>query len=172
MAEAATRLPVGQEKQQSVPLERGWDRLEDFREEMNRLMETFPSWLSTVRRSSVGAGPNWQWGASPAVDIVEKDTAYEVTAELPGIEEKNVEVKCADGVLTIWGEKEEAKEEKRKGYHLAERRYGSFRRSFSVPDGIDGDRIEASFAKGVLTVVLPKSHEIRKKEKKIAISAH
>jgi HSP20 family protein len=62
-----------------------------------------------------------------AVDIVEKDNAYEVTAELPGMDEKNIEVKLDNGGLTIKGEKQEEKEEKRKGYHLQERRFGSIR---------------------------------------------
>ena len=85
------------------------------------------------------------------------------------MDEKNVEVKFANGVLTIKGEKKEEKEEKRKDYHLSERRYGSFQRSFTVPDGIESDKIEATFKDGVLTVSLPKRPEAQKKEKQIAI---
>ena len=107
----------------------------------------------------------------PAVDIAETDKAYEITAELPGMDEKNIEVKFADGVLTIKGEKKEEKEEKKKDYYLSERSYGSFQRSFQVPDGVDTDKIEATFKKGVLTVTLPKSAEAQKAAKKIDVKA-
>ena len=87
------------------------------------------------------------------------------------MDEKSIEVKFSDGMLTIKGEKEETKEEKEKDYHLSERRYGSFQRTFGVPDGVDANKIEATFTKGVLTVVLPKSAEAQKAEKKIAVKA-
>jgi HSP20 family protein len=99
------------------------------------------------------------------------EKAYELTAELPGIEEKNVDVKVANGVLTIKGEKQEEKEEKKKDYYLRERHFGSFERSFQVPDGVDNDKIEASFKKGVLTVTLPKKPEAQKAVKTIDIKA-
>jgi HSP20 family protein len=117
--------------------------------------------------------PFWRgelvFSKAPAVDIAEKEKEYEVTAELPGLDESNVEVKFADGLLTIKGEKREEKEEKKKDYYLSERRFGSFQRSFQVPDGVDADKIEARFRNGVLTVTLPKSAEAQKKEKKIVI---
>jgi HSP20 family protein len=103
------------------------------------------------------------------VDIAEKEKEYEVMAELPGMDENNIDVKFADGMLTIKGEKKEEKEEKKKDYYLSERRYGSFQRSFQVPDGVDAEKIEASFKNGVLTVKLPKTAEAVKQEKKIAI---
>jgi HSP20 family protein len=78
-------------------------------------------------------------------------------------------VKFADGLLTIKGEKREEKEEKKKDFYLSERRFGCFQRSFQVPEGVDADKIVASFKDGVLTVTLPKSPEAQKKEKKIAI---
>jgi HSP20 family protein len=119
------------------------------------------------------AAPFWQgefsFGKVPAVDIAEKEKEYEITAELPGMDEKNIDVKCADGMLTIKGEKTEEKEEKKKDYYLSERRFGSFQRSFQIPSGVDVNKIEASFKNGVLTVVLPKSAEAVKNEKKIAI---
>jgi HSP20 family protein len=85
------------------------------------------------------------------------------------MDESNIDVKFADGLLTIKGEKSEEKEEKKKDYYLSERRYGSFQRSFPVPESVDTDKIEAKFANGVLTVRLPKSAEAQKNEKKIAI---
>ena len=107
----------------------------------------------------------------PTVDISETDKAYEITAELPGMDEKNVEVKLANGLLTIKGEKQDEKEEKKKDYHMRERSYGSFERSFQVPDGVNADKIEANFKKGVLTVILPKSAEAQKAEKKITVKS-
>ena len=109
------------------------------------------------------------WQLAPAMDLVEKDGAFEITAELPGLEEKNVEVKVANNTLTIRGEKHEEKEEKDRQYFLSERRYGAFQRSFRIPVGVDVERIAASFAKGVLTVTLPKSAEAQTEEKKIDI---
>jgi HSP20 family protein len=105
------------------------------------------------------------------MDMVEKDIEYEITAELPGIDEKNVEIKLSNHLLTIKGEKEDKTEEKRKDYYLSERRYGSFQRSFHLPEGVDADRIEANFARGVLTVKLPKTAEAQKAEKKITVKA-
>ena len=90
-----------------------------------------------------------------------------MTAELPGMDEKNIEVKVADGVLTIKGEKREETEKKEKDYYLQERRFGSFERRFEVPESVEADKIEASFKKGVLTLTLPKKVEAQKPAKKI-----
>ena len=92
-------------------------------------------------------------------------------AELPGMDEKNIEVRFANGNLIIKGEKEEEKEEKKKDYHLRERHFGSFERQFAVPEGVDTDKIEASFKKGVLSITLPKKPEAIKAEKKIEVKA-
>ena len=109
------------------------------------------------------------WPAAPAVDFTDTEKAYEVTAELPGIDEKDIEVKVANGILSIKGEKQEEKEEKKKDYYLRERNFGSFERSFQVPDSVDTDKIEASFKKGVLTVTLPKKPEAQAAAKKIDV---
>ena len=87
------------------------------------------------------------------------------------MDEKNIEVSVANGALTIRGEKQEEKEEKEKDYYLRERSYGSFERCFRVPEGVDANKIEANFKKGVLTVTLPKTVEAQQPEKKIAIKA-
>jgi HSP20 family protein len=105
------------------------------------------------------------------MDLVEKNGAFEISAELPGLDETNVEVKVANNTLTIRGEKREEEEEKDKQVYLSERRYGAFQRSFRIPVGVDLDRIAASFAKGVLTVTLPKGAEAQQAEKKIDIKA-
>ncbi|MCK6453045.1 MAG: Hsp20/alpha crystallin family protein [Alphaproteobacteria bacterium] len=177
MAEAATKLAVKTEKKEAAPAPREWQPFETLRREIDRLFENFhrTSWVSPFGRASFELEPFWRrefsFGAVPAVDIVEKDKAYEITAELPGMDEKNVEVTFSEGMLTIKGEKQEEKEEKKKDYYLSERRYGSFHRSMRVPEGIDADKIEAGFKKGVLTVTLPKTAEAQKKEKKIAVSS-
>jgi HSP20 family protein len=86
------------------------------------------------------------------------------------MDEKNVEVKFAKGVLTIKGEKQEEREEKKKGYHMQERSLGSFERTFQVPEGIDTDKISTRFKKGVLAVTLPKKAEAQA-ERKVAVKA-
>src|SRR5690606_36576606 len=100
------------------------------------------------KRSMIGHG-------IPAVDIAEKDRSFEISVELPGMEEKDIKIRLANGNLSISGEKRDAKEETRKDYHLSERHYGSFERIFSLPKGVDVDHIEASFSKGVLNISLP-----------------
>jgi len=142
----------------------------------DRLFEDFGDlWRSPVRQALLGTEPLWSrdltWAATPAVDVAAKDKAYEITAELPGMDEKNIDVKIANGMLTIKGEKKEEKEEKKKDYYLSERRYGSFERRFQVPEGVESDKIEASFRKGVLTVTLPKTPAAQAAEKKINIKA-
>ena len=93
-----------------------------------------------------------------------------MTAELPGLDVKNIDLQLSDNVLTIKGEKQEEKEEKTKDRYVSERRYGSFRRSLQVPSSVDADKIEANFKNGVLTVTLPKSPEAQKKQKTIPVS--
>lgn len=172
MAEAA-KLPV---KKSSAPVTTG-DRnpFDSLRREIDRLFDDFhpfdwrlPSRMLGLEMPRISPAA---WQVAPAMDVVEKDDAYEITAELPGLDEKDVEVKLANQMLTIKGEKSEQKEDKQKDYYLSERRYGSFQRSFQLHEGIDAERIEASFAKGVLTVKLPKTTEAKKAEKKIAVKA-
>ena len=91
-----------------------------------------------------------------------------ITAELPGMEENDIEVNVYDDVLTIKGEKKEATEEK-KDHYVSERHYGSFHRSFHIPDSIDANKIEASFRNGLLTVTLPKTAEGEKRAKNVEV---
>ncbi len=110
-------------------------------------------------------------GYNPAVEIAETDTEFTVTAELPGMNAKDVTADFEDGYLTIKGEKSETKSEKDKKYYVWERSYGSFERSFSFPTAVEQDKIKATFENGVLTVVLPKAKETAVAGKKIAINA-
>lgn len=103
-------------------------------------------------------------------NLSEDGDKLQISAELPGLDEKDVDLTVADGVVIIKGEKKEEHEEKDKDHYLSERRYGSFMRSFRVPESVDENKIKATFDKGVLKIALPKRPEARKKPKKIAIS--
>jgi len=146
-----------------------------LRQEIERLFDEFDRGLRTSPSRRSLFEPFWRQEigsmAAPAVDVSETEKAYEITAELAGLDGKNVEVKFADGILTIKGEKQEEKEEKKKDYYLSERGYGSFQRSFQVPDSVDPDKIEASFKNGVLAVTLPKNADAQKTAKKITVKA-
>jgi HSP20 family protein len=175
-----TEVPVKTEQKAGEvksPALQPWHPVEALRREVDRLFEDFGMdfWRAPSRRSIFNVEPFWRgelkFATAPAVDIVEKDNAFEITADLPGMDEKNVEVQVANGTLTIKGEKKEEKEEKKKDYYLQERHYGSFERSFSIPQGVDADKIEANFKKGVLTVTLPKKPEAQKPAKKIDVKA-
>jgi HSP20 family protein len=183
MAEAATKVFVKPEGK-SAPAPAGrrglspWQPFESLRQEIDRLFDDVTrgfAGLPSYRRLA-DFGPSWPWESTtsvavPAVDVAEKEKEYQITAELPGLDESNVQVTLVDDVLTITGEKQEEKEEKDKNYHLSERRYGSFQRSFQLPPGIDQGKIEANFRNGVLTVLLPKAPDAQTKTKKIAIKA-
>jgi len=107
---------------------------------------------------------------APAVDIMEDEHNILVKAELPDIDEKNVEIKVEDNVLTLRGEKKLEREEKKENYHLIESSYGSFSRSFTLPGTVEQDKISAKYDKGVLRVTLPKKEETKPKTVKIQVS--
>jgi len=174
MAKAETKVPVTIEPAASPTAMQARRPFESLRREVDRLFEDFTMnpFRLPFRRPAFDIEPFWQaesWIAAPAVDLVEHDKAFELTAELPGLDEKKVEVKVANGVLTIKGEKHEDKEEKNKDFHMRERRFGSFERALRIPESVDTDKIEASFKKGVLTVTLPKTAEAQKPVKKIEV---
>lgn len=167
-----------EEKTGRSMMPREWQPFQDLRDEMNRLFEEFSGnlWGLPVRRRSTAPTTSTDWGFGagwvPAMDITETDQAYEISAELPGMDEKNVEVKLSNGTLRIRGEKKEEKEkeEKEKGLYVSERRFGSFERSFLVPDDVDGDKISAVLRNGVLAITLPKKPEAARSAKSIPIS--
>jgi HSP20 family protein len=173
MAETNTKVPVKTEK--TLSFARARRPFARLRREIDSLFEDFFGGgvrRSPSRRSFFDFGASRRakaLGAIPAVDVTETDKAYEITSELPGMDEENIEVKLANGVLTIRGEEHEEKEEKKKGYYMRERSYSSFERTFQVPDDVETDKIEASFKKGVLIVTLPKTAEAQKAEKKIEV---
>jgi len=104
----------------------------------------------------------------PAFDISETENEYIITGEIPGIDAKELDITLLDGILTIKGEKKQEKEDKDKNYHRVERHYGSFRRSFRIPEKVKTDKLDATYKDGVLKLALPKAEasEARKIEVK------
>ncbi|MDP2244220.1 Hsp20/alpha crystallin family protein [Pseudomonas sp.] len=177
MPSSEKKMPVTADDTQSKrsALAKPWHPLANLRQQIDHLFEDFshsPLQLPFgrrmldvepfFRRELMGHG-------IPAVDIAEKEKSFEITAELPGMDEKNIEIKLSNGNLVIKGEKREQTEEKKKDYYLSERHYGSFERIFNLPKGVDAEKIEAHFSKGVLTISLPKKPEAIKPEKHIDI---
>jgi HSP20 family protein len=151
------------------------DAITSFRQEMDRLMDRFMGGfgLGSLRRA-VGVAPGQQVKSVfemvvPAVDVTEDAKAFVLTAELPGLAEKNVEVAVSGGMLVLKGEKRQESEEHGKDFHMTERAFGSFERSFALPEGVDADKITAAFGKGVLTVTLPKKPEAAAPVRKIDV---
>ncbi len=143
-----------------LSLQREIDQMfKDFAERVD-----WPAPLSTTSGAAV---------VSPKMDVVETDKSYELTADMPGIEEKDLEVSVANGMLTIKGEKRYAKEEKdeKRNFLRVERSYGGFQRSLALPADADEQKIAASYVNGVLKVTIPKSEKAAKVGRKIAISA-
>ena len=176
MAEDSSKIPVSTDE--SAPSElRPRGPLENLRQGIDRLFDDFGigTWRPSFRGSFFDVDPlrraKAAFSGMPAVDVIETENGYRVVAELPGMDEKNIEVKIANGRLTIKGEKQEEKEEERQDYYVRERSFGSFERTFPVPDGVEFDKVDASFKKGVLTVTLPKTAEAQKAEKKITVKA-
>ena len=134
-----------------------------FHREMDRLFDAF----SRDLRWPLGSGDTDS--GTPLVDVAETDEGLTVTAELPGMDEKDIEVNLTSNVLTLKGEKKAEREEKKADYHFRERTYGSFSRSVAVPFDVDPDKVDASFSKGVLTIALPRPPEAKRKTKKIAV---
>ena len=154
-------------KPSSAPATRPRDPFEAMRQEMERVFERFesgwPRWPSVFRREG---------GASlmaPDLDVHESADSITIEADLPGVEEKDVTVTLANGVLTIKGEKKQEREEQKENYYLAERSFGSFERSLSLPDTIDDGKVEARFEKGVLKITAAKKPEAVKAARKIEI---
>ncbi|HZX50682.1 Hsp20/alpha crystallin family protein [Pseudomonas sp. XK-1] len=177
MVSTAKKMPVTRDEpaDKSAAALEPWHRFDSLRQQVDHLFEEFtrnPLHLPFGRRV-FDVEPFWRRELSlrgvPAVDIAEKEKSFEITAELPGLDEKDIEIKLSNGNLVIKGEKRENIEEKKKDYYLSERHYGSFERIFRLPKGIDAEKIDASFAKGVLTVSMPKSPEAIKPEKVIPV---
>jgi len=146
-----------------------------LRGEMDRLFDRFTAGFgfAPLPRLFDAEPPLRSAGVSgallPAVDVSETDTAYIVSAELPGLEDKDIEVTVTGDTLVIKGEKRSQTEEKTANYHISERSYGTFQRAFTLPDGVDRNTITAEFAKGVLKLTLPKTPAAKAEQRKIDV---
>jgi len=135
--------------------------LSSLQNEMNRLFTTF----FDTPTSGNGDAPVRRW--IPAMDLVETDEHFVLKADLPGLGEGDVSIEVEDNVLTVAGERKAEHEDKREGYVRVERSYGAFRRSLTLPEGIDPEAVTASFDNGVLEVRIPKPEE--RKPRRVAI---
>ncbi len=143
-----------------------WDPFRDLitlRERMNRLFEE--AYSSKVDENDL-MGSSW----SPSVDIYETENELVLTAEMPGLNEKDIAIQIEDNTLTLKGERQLSKEAKEENYHRIERAYGSFCRSFSLPGHIDQEKIKAEHENGILKVIMPKKKELKPKKIKILTS--
>jgi len=132
-----------------------------FRNNIDKLFDDFFFFSPTTLFKN-----DWE----PSVDIEEGKDTIHVKAEMPGIDEKDLDVKIEDNVLILSGEKKEEKKEEKKNYLYSERKYGSFYRSISLPEGIDKEKVKATFIKGVLNIDIPKKEV--KEPKKITINVN
>ena len=115
--------------------------------------------------SLVHTGENWM----PAVDILEKDGNLILRAELPGMSEKEIDLKLENNTLTLKGARRMENEDNKDSYHRIERSYGSFSRSFTLPESVDSDKIKAEYKNGVLTVTIPQKPEVKPREIPVSV---
>ena len=151
------------------------DVWQSFRSEMDRLFDRFGGGFGfpSLRRmfDIEPARRNSFTFSTPAIDMSEDEKAYKISAELPGIDGKEIDVSVSGDMLVLKGEKRQEKEEKDKNYHFSERAYGSFQRAFELPASVERNTVAADFSKGVLTITLPKTAEARKPAKKIEVTS-
>lgn len=140
---------------------------EDMENRMSRFMER----AFTDPFNAFNATLTEPVGWIPAMDIVETAKELTVTAELPGIDQKDIDISVEDGVLTVRGEKNDEREHEDKKVYLYERSYGSFQRAFALPNNVDAAKIAAEFDKGVLKIHLPKDGEAKPKGRKVDIKS-
>ena len=149
--------------------------LEDIHRKIDRLLNHFGQHFGQPLGQPISPRESLWWhrvpwgAAAPVVDITESEKAFELTAELPGVDTQDVEVKVANGRLSIKGQKQEAKEDKETNHHLHERHFSSLERHFAVPEAIDIGKVEAALKNGLLTVTLPKKSGAQKAAKRIEI---
>ena len=144
-----------------------WDpfrELEDMSERLNRVFAR-PAMRNNAGKENLTVA-DWM----PVVDISETDGEYLIKAELPEVKKEDVKVTVEDGVLTIQGERRQEKEEKGKRYHRVERSYGSFVRSFTLPESVDEAGVKAEYKEGVLHLHLPKSEKVKPKAIDVKVS--
>jgi len=161
-------LPWKREEPKRLAVRRPENSVDDLYDQMERMFDAFwtdPFGLNSPRGMSLYGG-----SFVPRVDVSENEKQVTVKAEVPGLDEDDLQLSFAQGVLTIFGEKRAEREEKDSRYYRMERSYGSFRRAIEVPSEVEEDNITATFKKGVLTVVLPKSTRAEVLGRRIAVT--
>jgi len=145
-----------------------WEPFRDLQAVQDRLNRVFDE---AFRGAPRGGDDEWALGGqwAPSVDIYENDGNLVLKAELPGIEPKDVDVRVENNVLTLRGERKFESEVKRDKYHRVERAYGTFSRSFTLPNVVDTDKIKAEYKDGVLQVTLPQREEAKPKQIQVAV---
>jgi HSP20 family protein len=144
-----------------------WDpfrELEEMSDRLNRMFARPETRTSNGKETMIIA--DW----TPPVDISETEGEYQIKAEIPDVRKDDVKVTVEDGVLTIQGRRNQEKEEKGTKYHRIERSYGSFARTFSLPDVIEADKVNAEFKDGVLNLRLPKSEKAKPKAIEVKVA--
>jgi HSP20 family protein len=165
------QIPIALGRRIAMSLIR-WDpsrELEDMGDRLNRVFAGFGR-PGLARGSEAGREaltvPDW----APMVDITETDDEYLIKAEIPEVKREDVKVSVENGVLTLQGERKQEKEEKGKKFHRVERYYGSFMRTFTVPDNVDETKVRAEFKDGVLNVHLPKTEKAKPKAIEVKVA--
>ena len=144
-----------------------WDpfrELEEVSDRLNRVFARPGARTSNGKETMIVA--DW----TPSVDISETENEYQIKAEIPDVKKEDVKVTLEDGVLTIQGQRKQETEEKGKKFHRIERSYGSFVRTFSLPDVIEEDKVKAEFKDGVLNLHLPKSEKAKPKAIEVKVA--
>lgn len=160
-------IPWARHDEAAQPKAPGDNPVAEFQRQMNQVFENF---LGRMDRPFAGGG--WPFGEQgPRSDVVETAEGVEVTVELPGMEQGDVEVSLAGDALTVKGEKKVERQDEKKGYYVSERSYGSVFRTIPLPAGLDTDKADAAFKNGVLTVKIPHSPDARAKVKRIEVKA-
>lgn len=167
----AIRDLITRSGKKSVPIKSAQgDPFGSLHQEIDRVFENFSRGFFDLSPFSSGLlDPQSGAGFDPKIDIKENEKEIEVTAELPGMEEKDVQLTLTDHELVLSGEKKSEKEEKGKEWYRMERSYGSFHRTIPLPANVDGTKADATFKKGILSVTLPKRPGSRSDSKKITI---
>jgi HSP20 family protein len=145
-----------------------WEPFRDLVAVQDRLNRIFDD---TFRGNPRGSDEDWALGGqwAPSVDIFEHEGNLVLRAELPGIEPKDVDVHVENNVLTLRGERKFESEVKREKYHRVERAYGTFSRSFTLPNVVDTEKIKADYKDGVLQVTLPQREEAKPKQIQVSV---
>jgi len=142
-----------------------WDPFADMDTLLNRMVSAnFSRWPRLLRAENADK-PGW----SPSADISETDKEYVIRAELPAVSKEDVKVTYADGMITINGERKQQKEDRNEKYHRIESFYGSFERTFSLPENVNSEAIRCESRDGILTIHIPKTETVKQKAKQITV---